>query len=89
MGHSDGVTILVYLRISFLFSLFYYRTTHMQRIRIALYVLFAISVRPSVRLCVRSQDHATHFNLLGLNHISGMAKARVVTFCIQVGYMMC
>ena len=28
----------------------------------------------------------THFKFLGPNYISGTVKARVVTFCTQVGY---
>jgi len=31
----------------------------------------------------------THFNFGLRNHISGMAKARVAKFCLQVDYIKC
>jgi len=34
-----------------------------------------------------SSGHVNRLNFWGTNYISGMAKASVITFCVQVGYV--
>jgi len=41
--------------------------------------------RPPANEC--GQNHVTHFKFCGPSDICGMAKARLINTCIQIGYI--